>query len=165
MTKINKFMQNFGEIPGSIILVVLVFWQVSIGVTTSDQALFDRCQHLQEQLFQVCWRSQANLRVIETLMKDDTKEYGKDITANSVGPLFKMPECVRYVEGTISRSGFSINVLLAIANEISEIVQFWIAVVGIFLFLIGIIWRLSTERPSARRPIITVRGGLDAEES
>ena len=146
MTQVKQFFQNHGDLPGSLLLLFLVFWQVTVGSDSTDQANLERYGHLEEQVFQLCWRSEANLLVIETLMSE-AKQFGPNFKAGENGPLFRMPKCERYNPRNTSVDGMTVNIPWPAANKISATVQFWIAVIGIFLFLVGLIARLYLSSP------------------
>ena len=119
----------------------LVFWQVTVGNLVPDQSLLERYSFVEEEVFQICWRSEANLRVIEALMSE-SEQYGGDYKPGSYGPLYAIPECGRFESAALTSDGIGIHIPWSVADTIEASVQSWLAVFGMAVFVVGLVARL-----------------------
>jgi len=141
MAMVKRFFREFGEIPGSLLLVVLVLWQVTVVQHSSDQAIIERHDFLEEMIVQICWRSESNVIVIENLMQESI-QYNSRTKANESGPLYRMPKCERHTNDIPHGSGLSYTIPWSYMDIIGTSVQLWWAAAGVILFLCGLSVRL-----------------------
>lgn len=114
------FLRNFAEVPGACLLVLVASWQILIAAEASEQVLMGHIRALENQMYDICSRI-THLEIQNGNRAGVCDRFPYDPAPYEDPGSFTWPEVKRFASA----------------------VESWTFGVGLVLFVVGMIVRLS----------------------